>query len=187
MDNIYEPTCFCVWYIHSTKHPVFFQDLERIYNRRTPIRAALLRVILRRNMTQQNGFLYKKYCIVLTFLQKYIKWVMPYFQTPRFPIAINGEAYCSIKRKSGLRQHDHLSPLLFVIFLEYFSRIKKQIAKQKEFEFYTKCKSLKLNHLYYADDMLIFSKREINSVLLMLRGSRVDYKCKKYKYFLSKD
>lgn len=44
------------------------------------------------------------------------------------------------------------------------------VATQQNFRFHTKCKSLRLNHLCFADDMLIFSKGDLESVLLMLRG-----------------
>ncbi|XP_060170354.1 uncharacterized protein LOC132601271 [Lycium barbarum] len=40
----------------------------------------------------------------------------------------------------------------------------------KGFGIHTKCKSLKLNHLCFADDVLLFSKGNFQSVLLLLRG-----------------
>lgn len=38
------------------------------------------------------------------------------------------------------------------------------------FEYHTKCKGLKLNHLCFADDVLLFCKGTYQSVLQMLRG-----------------
>ncbi|XP_019232804.1 PREDICTED: uncharacterized protein LOC109213459 [Nicotiana attenuata] len=85
-------------------------------------------------------------------------------------IALNGGVYGSIEGKRGLRQGDPISPLIFVICMEYFSRIMKQVATMQGFEFHTKCKGLKLNHLCFADDVLLFCKGELPSILLMLRG-----------------
>ncbi|XP_009587057.2 uncharacterized protein [Nicotiana tomentosiformis] len=45
-----------------------------------------------------------------------------------------------------------------------------QVAKHQEFGLHTKCKSLRLNHLCFADNVLLFSRRNFQSVLLMLRG-----------------
>ncbi|XP_070034409.1 uncharacterized protein [Nicotiana tomentosiformis] len=47
------------------------------------------------------------------------------------------------------------------------------VAKQKEFTYHTKYKELKLTHLCFADDMIIFSKGEYASVMLKLRGLKL--------------
>ncbi|XP_055830987.1 uncharacterized protein LOC129900029 [Solanum dulcamara] len=44
------------------------------------------------------------------------------------------------------------------------------VAMQKRFKYHTKCKAMQLNHLCFADDMLVFSKVEYQDVMLMLRG-----------------
>lgn len=45
------------------------------------------------------------------------------------------------------------------------------VAIQEEgFKYHTKCKAMQLNHLCFADDMLIYSKGEYQAVILMLRG-----------------
>ncbi|XP_059285750.1 uncharacterized protein LOC132039236 [Lycium ferocissimum] len=62
--------------------------------------------------------------------------------------------------------------LLFVICMEYFSRIMGVVANQEGFKYYTKCSSLKLNHLIFADDVLLFSKSAFQAILLTLRGLR---------------
>lgn len=51
-------------------------------------------------------------------------------------------------------------------------KIMKWVALQKGFAYHTKCKSLGLNHLYFADDMLVFSKGDIEHFMLLLRGLR---------------
>lgn len=45
--------------------------------------------------------------------------------TPKYSLAINGGIYGRIKGKRGLSQRDPLSPLFFVIGVEYFSRFIK--------------------------------------------------------------
>ncbi|XP_059278022.1 uncharacterized protein LOC132032416 [Lycium ferocissimum] len=44
------------------------------------------------------------------------------------------------------------------------------VAQMTGFEYHTKCKGIKLNHLCFADDILLFCKRTYQSVLLLLRG-----------------
>ena len=90
-------------------------------------------------------------------------------KTTRYSIALNRGMFGSIEGQRGLRQGDPISPLLFVICMEYFSRIMIWVSEEKGFPYHTKCKGMKLNHLCFADNMLIFSKRDYQSVLLMLR------------------
>ncbi|XP_019230934.1 PREDICTED: uncharacterized protein LOC109211810 [Nicotiana attenuata] len=90
--------------------------------------------------------------------------------TVQYTIAVNGGLYGNIKGERGLRQGDPISPLLFVICMEYFTRIMNVVAQQEGFGYHTKCKSLKLNPLCFADDVLLFSKGDFQSVHLLLRG-----------------
>lgn len=54
--------------------------------------------------------------------------------------------------------------------MEYFTRIMQWVATLDGFAFHTKSKELKLNHLCFADDVLLFCKGEYSSIMLMLRG-----------------
>ncbi|XP_019228725.1 PREDICTED: uncharacterized protein LOC109209834 [Nicotiana attenuata] len=106
----------------------------------------------------------------LDFPSKFIKWTMKCITTTRYSIAINGGMYGNIEGKRGLRQGDPISPLIFVICMEYFTRIMKHVTTLQGFSFYTKCKGLQLNHLCFADDVLLFYRGEVQSVIMMLRG-----------------
>lgn len=43
--------------------------------------------------------------------------------------------------------------MLFVLYMEYFNRIMSYTGN-KQFRFHPRCKSLKLNHLCFADDLV---------------------------------
>ncbi|XP_060210905.1 uncharacterized protein LOC132637908 [Lycium barbarum] len=45
-----------------------------------------------------------------------------------------------------------------------------RVGDMPGFEYHTKCKGLRLNHLYFADGMLLFCKGNYQSVMLLLRG-----------------
>ena len=57
-----------------------------------------------------------------------------------------------------MKQVDPLSPLHFVLTMEYFTRLMKQLSTRAEFKFHQYYKGLKLNHLMFADDVVIFCK-----------------------------
>ncbi|XP_016456605.2 uncharacterized protein LOC107780573 [Nicotiana tabacum] len=83
------------------------------------------------------------------------------------PIACCNTVY---KGKKGLRQGDRVSPLLFLICMEYLTRIFKLVTQQEGFEFHTKCCVIKLNHLCFANVVLLFCKGDYHSMILILRG-----------------
>ena len=66
--------------------------------------------------------------------------------------------------KRELRQGDPISPLLFVLVMEYLSRTLKCMGQLTDFQCHPMCKKLKLTHLIFADDFMIFYKGNINSV-----------------------
>ncbi|XP_019235900.1 PREDICTED: serine/threonine-protein phosphatase 7 long form homolog [Nicotiana attenuata] len=95
---------------------------------------------------------------------------MACISTPQYTVVINGGLYGKIIGEKGLRQGDPISPLLFVICMDYLTKILKLVTQQEGFELHKKCLSIKLNHLYFADDVLLFCKGDFHLVMLMLRG-----------------
>ena len=57
-----------------------------------------------------------------------------------------------------------LSPFPFCIAMEYFSRVLQQ-KKGRDFKFHPKCKKVGIMELLFADDLLIFSKPDVCSML----------------------
>lgn len=89
---------------------------------------------------------------------------------PHFPLAFNGTLHGYFKGQRGLRQGDPISPLLFVLSMEYMPRIFTRIGEHKFSRFHPRCKSLNLNHLVFADDLIVFSRGEVVSINLIMRG-----------------
>lgn len=81
--------------------------------------------------------------------------------TPSFSLSTNGNLCGFFKDKKGLRQGDLVSPLLLVIAMEYCSRLMSKMCKKKEFDFHYRCSSLRLTHLVFADDLMLFYKGEV--------------------------
>lgn len=66
-----------------------------------------------------------------------------------------------------------MSLLLFVVCMEYLSRIMTYIDTQHEFKFHSRCNALKLNRLCFADNLILFYKGDSTSVNMMLQGVKL--------------
>lgn len=99
----------------------------------------------------------------------YIRWVEACITTPSFTVGYNGRVHGYFKGKRGLRQGDPLSPYLFVIAMNCLSTMLNKGAEEGKFNYHEKCAATKLTHLCFADDLLIFTDGEENSVLGVLQ------------------
>ena len=77
-----------------------------------------------------------------------------------FSIKINGDCHGFFKGQSGVRQGDLLSPFLFVLSMEVLSRI----LRKNNVSYHPKCASLRINHLIFADDLMIFVRGNLGSI-----------------------
>ncbi|XP_074288580.1 uncharacterized protein LOC141613735 [Silene latifolia] len=65
---------------------------------------------------------------------------------------------------SGLRQWDPLSPYLFVLGMEVLSKYLRKLCQQPHVSHHPKCHALNLTHLFFADDLMIFTHGDSPSV-----------------------
>ncbi|XP_058782828.1 uncharacterized protein LOC131657447 [Vicia villosa] len=67
--------------------------------------------------------------------------------------------------------------------MEYLNRILQQLDYNKKFKYHSKCKKLKIVNLSFADDLLLFSRGDVDSVQQVMRAFHTfsqSTKCKTY-------
>lgn len=96
-----------------------------------------------------------KVLIGFGFPVKFKDWIMECVCSTSFSVNCNEAIYGHFAGKKGIRQGDHVSPLLFVMVIEYFSRLMSMVVDLPDFRYHPLCKNLKLNHLCFADDLMI--------------------------------
>lgn len=87
----------------------------------------------------------------------FIHWIRSCVTQPWYSISFNGGLVGYFKDAKGTRQGDLLSPYLFVTCMNVLS-------KMLDIQYYLQSKNVKLTHLSFADDLLIFAEGNLESV-----------------------
>lgn len=81
---------------------------------------------------------------------------MECIQTINYSIIVNGEPTKPFNAAKVLRQGDPVSPFLFAITMEYLSTNLASLKLEKEFKYHPRYAKLRITHLSFADDLLLF-------------------------------
>lgn len=100
--------------------------------------------------------------------QQFISWIRTCICSPSFSVSINGVSSGYFKGKTGLRQGDPLSPILFVMMMNVLSLMLNKAANAGSFAYHHDCSHLQLTHLCFADDLLIFLEGSVDSLVGVL-------------------
>ncbi|XP_062103652.1 uncharacterized protein LOC133814746 [Humulus lupulus] len=123
------------------------QDLVRHYGRKGTRPNCMIKLDLRKAYdTLEWGFI-EEMLSALNFPASFIRLVMP--------------------------KGDPMSPLIFVLCMEYLSRLLSKVGQKEDFKYHDRCLDLKMNHLCFADDILFFCHGDFKSIYYLLQGLKL--------------
>ncbi|KAK2642188.1 hypothetical protein Ddye_023951 [Dipteronia dyeriana] len=119
---------------------------------------------------------WKFLCRVLrafVFSQTFMDWIVSILGSSRLSILINGSPTSYFSCSRGVRQGDHLSPLLFGLAEDFLSRLLSRMVESDQLLPISSPRGFSaLTHLLYADDVLVFCRgtvKNLKSVMLAFR------------------
>lgn len=73
-----------------------------------------------------------------------------------------------IEAKCGISQGGPISPMIFVIVMEYLHRKLEDLHNIPGFNYHSKCEKVKIVDISFANDLMLFSRGDEVSVKLMM-------------------
>ncbi|XP_062076415.1 uncharacterized protein LOC133781446 [Humulus lupulus] len=143
---------------------LIFHDLLKGYTRKSVSARCFMKIDLSKAYDNVDWQFVEDLLKELCFPSRFIGWILVCLQGTNYNLLMNGRLQGAFKGEKGLRQGDPMSPLLFVLIMEYLTRLLARNTCKKGFGFHPLCKSLKLTNLCFADDLIIFCKGNIKSV-----------------------
>ncbi|XP_019266370.1 PREDICTED: uncharacterized protein LOC109243825 [Nicotiana attenuata] len=85
-------------------------------------------------------------------------WIMECIKTVSYSININGSPTIPFDARRGMGQGDPMSPLLFVLAMDYLTRSLKSLKDQPNYNYHPRCEKPSLIQLSFADDLLLLCR-----------------------------
>ncbi len=104
----------------------------------------------------------------LGFPDRFVGWVMECVTTATYSISLHGGLHGFFRGRRGVRQGDPMSPSLFILCLEYLSRLIRIRTLESGFQYHGRCAGLGITHLAFADDVMLFCRGDVRSVEILM-------------------
>jgi hypothetical protein len=157
---------------HIHDHVLLAYELIRGYSRKGGTPKCMMQLDLQKAYDTVDWLALQHILREIGLPNQFIRWIMLGVTSVSYKFNIHGRYTGFMKARRGLRQGDPISPLLFVIVMEYLHRMLYCLKKVPDFNFHSKCENLNIINLSFADDLLIFTRGDTKSVELIMAKIR---------------
>ncbi|XP_062093379.1 uncharacterized protein LOC133799371 [Humulus lupulus] len=152
----------------SIAHNVMIlQDILKNYQRKNTSPRCTIKIDISKAYDTVDWNFIEDLLNALNFPSRFVQLVMICIKSTSYSLLMNGRIQGGFHGAKGLRQGDPLSPLIFVLIMDYLSRSLLHAAQVFKFRYHPLCKSLKLINLCFADDLILLSKGSKQSIKVL--------------------
>lgn len=134
-------------------------------------RGILCKLDIEKTYDHQNWEFLLEILLKMSFAERWIRWIKFYINTVKFSILINGSPVGFFSSQRGLRQGDPISPFLFILTMEGLNNLFRTAKANNRIRGFMvnfrESDHLKITHLQYADDTLVFCDAGRDQLLLL--------------------
>nr|GEW95362.1 RNA-directed DNA polymerase, eukaryota, reverse transcriptase zinc-binding domain protein [Tanacetum cinerariifolium] len=146
------------------------QELLRGYNRKNGPKRCDLKINLQKAYDTVNWSFLRSILHLFGFHSVMVEWIMVCITNVAFSINVNGSPHGYFRGARGLRQGDPISSYLFTLVMKVLNLLmKKNTHENSDFRFHYGCKELKITHLCFADDYMMFCYSDVKSIKIVKR------------------
>ncbi|XP_012853646.1 PREDICTED: uncharacterized protein LOC105973172 [Erythranthe guttata] len=152
---------------------ILAQELVEDFDRRTPGGNLIFKVDMSKAYDRLEWRFLIRAMRNMGFNEQFIDLIYRNISNIWYSVSINGDNYGYFKSSRGVRQGDPLSPMLFILAQQILSHnLNKWQRNGTIFPYKVGRGGLSVSHLFYADDMLLFtngSKRSLHHFMKLLK------------------
>lgn len=147
-----------------TDNIILAHEIVKAYARKNISPRCMMKIDIRKTYDSVEWSYLEQVMRELGFLEKFTQWIVCCVTTISYSIVVNGNPSQPFKAAKWLKQGDTISSFLFVIAMEYLSRLLNGLKNDKSYRYYPNCAKLGITHLSFADDLFIFSRGDSDFV-----------------------
>ncbi|XP_020596350.1 uncharacterized protein LOC110036283 [Phalaenopsis equestris] len=103
------------------------------------------------------------------FNEQFILLIHRWLRNNSQSVFINGKSHGFLTSSRGIKQGDPLSPTIFIITFDFFSKMLNQLMVSSPHTLYSHRSNIAVNHLAFTYDVIIFAKATKPAVKLVLQ------------------
>lgn len=140
------------------KYILVAYELIRGYSRKGGMPRCMVQIDIMKAYNSVDWHAMQTILAEVGFPRRFIKWVMLAVTSFSYQFNINEMISMSMKATRRLRQGDLISPLIFLVIMDYLHRELAMLITKPDFNFHNKCEKLNLVNLSYVNDLSLFSR-----------------------------
>ncbi|GKA98042.1 RNA-directed DNA polymerase, eukaryota, reverse transcriptase zinc-binding domain protein [Tanacetum coccineum] len=153
---------------HIQDNILLSQELLKGYERKDGPSRVAMKIDIQKTYDTVNWKFLEAILKGFGFHEKMVHCIICCVTTTSFSINVNGESCGYFKGGRGLRQKDPMSPYLFTLVMEILNLIvQDKVENMEGFKYHFRCKQMKITHVCFADDLLMFCYGDKRSVQIL--------------------